>query len=170
MKEGGGSLVDYTEKSKDAHPNGKPITNDAMFRLKKESKDERRIFIPAAIGGIYDEAIAKEIVADFIFEGANDPAKTPDTYSIFHKRGIVNINDFLANKGGVVVSYAELNRLLQPETLFIESVERVLERILPVAEDRNVPPRTVALDLARNHILDKMMEREASRLLTMDLP
>lgn len=163
LKESNGSVANYTEKIKDTHPNTKPITNDNMLRLKKESKDEKRIFIPAATGGIYDEAIAKEIVADFIFEGANDPAKTPDTYSIFHKRGIVNINDFLANKGGVVVSYAELNRLLQPETLLIESVERVLERIIPVAEDRNVPPRTVALELAKNHILEKMKERERLR-------
>jgi len=63
----------------------------------------------------------------------------------------------------VVVSYAELNRLLQPETLLIESVERVLERILPLAEDRNILLRTVALDLAKNHILDKMIERERLR-------
>ncbi len=99
-------------------------------------------------------------MADFIFEAANDPAVSPEVYSVFHKRGIVDINDFIANKGGVVVSYAELNRLLQPETLLIESVERVLERILPLAEDRNILPRTVALDLAKNHILDKMKERD----------
>ena len=60
-------------------------------------------------------------------------------------------------------SYAELNRLLQPETLLIESVERVLDRILPVAEDRNVPPRTVALELAINHVREKMRERERLR-------
>ena len=53
--------------------------------------------------------------------------------------------------------------LLQPETLLIESVERVLDRILPVAEDRNVPPRTVALELAINHIKGKMRERERLR-------
>jgi len=136
-----------------------------MLRLRKESKDEKRIFIPAAIGGIYDETVAKEIVADFIFEAANDPAKSPETYLVFHKRGIININDFIANKGGVVVSYAELNRLLQPETLLIESVERVLDRILPVAEDRNVPPRTVALDFQQSHLREDEGERKASRIL-----
>ena len=163
LKNRDGSVVNYVKKLKDSHPNAEPITNEAMLRLRKESKDEKRIFIPAAIGGIYDETVAKEIVADFIFEAANDPAKSPETYLVFHKRGIININDFIANKGGVVVSYAELNRLLQPETLLIESVERVLDRILPVAEDRNVPPRTVALDLANNHILEKMKERERLR-------
>lgn len=163
VEESDGSVVHYTGKLKDAHPNAKPITNDLMLRLNRESKDEKRIFIPAAIGGIYDEAAAKEIMADFIFEAANDPAKTPAAYSVFHERKILNINDFIANKGGAVVSYAELNRLLQPETLLIESVERVLERIIPVAEDRNVPPRTVALELARNHVLEKMKERERLR-------
>jgi len=102
-------------------------------------------------------------VADFIFEAANDPAVSPEVYSVFHKRGIVNVNDFIANKGGVVVSYAELNRLLQPETLLIESVERVLERILPVADDRNIPTRTVALEVANNHISEKMKERKRLR-------
>ncbi len=55
-------------------------------------------------------------------EAANDPARSAETYLVFHRRDIIDINDFLANKGGVVVSYAELNRLLQPETLPIESV------------------------------------------------
>jgi glutamate dehydrogenase/leucine dehydrogenase len=73
-------------------------------------------------------------VADFIFEAANDPAVSPEVHSVFLKRGIFDINDFIANNRGVVVSYAELNRLLQPETLLIESVERVLERILPLAK------------------------------------
>ncbi len=163
LKERDGSVANYVEKFKDAHPNAKPITNDAMLRLKKESKDEKRILVPAATGGIYDENTAKEIVADFIFEAANDPAVSPEVYSVFHKRGIVDVNDFTANKGGVVVSYAELNRLLQPETLLIESVERVLERILPVAEDRNIPPRTVALEVANNHISEKMKERKRLR-------
>lgn len=134
-----------------------------MLRLKKEYKDEKGILIPAATGGVYDATIAKEIVADFIFEAANDPVVSPEVYSVFHKRGVIDINDFIANKGGIVVSYAELNRLLQPETLLIESVERVLERILPVADDRNIPPRTVALDLANNHISEKMKERRRLR-------
>jgi len=147
----------------DSHPNAKSITNEAMLRLKKRTKNEKRIFIPAATGGVYDVETAKEIVADFIFEAANDPARSAEAYLVFHRRGIIDINDFLANKGGVVVSYAELNRLLQPETLLIESVERVLDRILPVAEDRNVPPRTVALELAINHVKEKMRERERLR-------
>jgi len=162
-KESDGTVLGYLRKMKDSHPNAKSITNEAMLRLKKKSKDEKRIFIPAATGGVYDAEAAKEIVADFIFEAANDPARSVEAYLVFHRRGIIDINDFLANKGGVVVSYAELNRLLQPETLLIESVERVLDRILPVAEDRNVPPRTVALELATNHIRGKMRERERLR-------
>jgi len=162
-KENGGSVVDYLKMFKESHLNARRITNEEMLILKKKSRDEKRIFIPAATGGVYDETTAKEMVADFIFEAANDPAKTPETYMVFHKRKIININDFVANKGGVVVSYAELNKLLQPETLLIDSVERVLDRILPVAEDRNVPPRTVALELAKNHLLEKMRERERLR-------
>lgn len=159
VKEKEGSVVHYRK----IHPEAELITNEAMMRIKKRSKDEKRIFIPAAIGGVYDVETAKEMVADLIFEAANDPAVTQEAYIVFHKRGIININDFIANKGGVVVSYAELNRFLQPETLLIESVERVLERILPVADDRNVPPRTVALELAKSHVLRKMDERKELR-------
>ncbi len=159
VKERDGSVVHYRK----IHSEAELITNEAMMRIKKKSAEEKRIFIPAAVGGIYDVETAKEIVADLIFEAANDPAVNEETYTVFHRRGIININDFIANKGGVVVSYAELNRLLQPETLLIESVEGVLERILPVADDINVPPRTVALELAKNHILRKMDERKELR-------
>lgn len=159
IKERRGSLIHYKETYKDEHPNAETTTNDVMFRLKKGSKDEKRILIPAATGGVYDGALAKEIIADFIFEAANDPATSPDVYDVFHKRGVININDFIANKGGVVVSYAELNKLLQPETLLVESVEHVLGRLLPVADDRNVPLRTVALEMAERRLLEKMKER-----------
>lgn len=163
LKERSGSVVHYKETYKDAHPNVELITNEAIFRLKKRGRDEKRILIPAAVGGVYDETAAQKIVADFVFEAANDPATTPGVYDVFHRRGIVNINDFIANKGGVVVSYAELNKLLQPETLLVESVEHVLGRLLPVADDRNVPLRTVALELAERRISEKMKERERLR-------
>jgi len=35
--------------------------------------------------------------------------------------------------------------------------------VLPVAEDRNVPVRDVALRLAKNHIIEKIKEREGLR-------
>ena len=53
MKENNGSVSSYVEKLKDEHPKAKPITNEEMLRLRKKSKDEKRIFIPAAMGGIY---------------------------------------------------------------------------------------------------------------------
>lgn len=163
VKERSGSVIHYKEEFKGDHPNVELITNEVMFRLKRKGKDERRILIPAAVGGVYDETAAKEIVADFIFEAANDPATSPDVYTVFLRRGIVNINDFIANKGGAVVSYAELNKLLQPESLLIQSVEQILGRLLPVAEDRNVPLRTVALELAERRVLEKMEEKERLR-------
>jgi glutamate dehydrogenase/leucine dehydrogenase len=83
---------------------------------------------------------------------ANGPAISSEVYSIFHKLGIIDVNDFIVNKGGVVVSYEEL---LQPETLLIESVGRVLERVLP--------PITVTLEVTNNHISEKMEERKRFR-------
>ena len=48
-KESDGTVLGYLRKIRDSHPNAKSITNEAMLRLKKRSKDEKRISIPALL-------------------------------------------------------------------------------------------------------------------------
>ena len=62
--------------------------------------------IPAALGGVINEANASEIKARYIVEGANNPV-THTADDMLTQLDTTIIPDILANAGGVLVSYFE---------------------------------------------------------------
>src|SRR5881397_2729589 len=69
--------------------------------------------VPAALGGVITrETNARTIDCKVVVEGANEPT-TPIADLILEERGIPVIPDFLANAGGVTVSYYEWAQNLQ---------------------------------------------------------
>ena len=64
------------------------------------------ILIPAATQNQITEAVAGDIRARVIVEGANGPTSI-DADSILNEKGVTVVPDILANAGGVVVSYFE---------------------------------------------------------------
>lgn len=64
------------------------------------------VLIPAAVEGVIDEAVAYDVRARVVVEGANGPT-TPAADAILESRGVLVVPDILANAGGVVVSYFE---------------------------------------------------------------
>src|SRR5439155_571745 len=69
--------------------------------------------VPAALGGVITkEANARTVDCRVVVEGANEPT-TPTADLILEERGIPVIPDFLANAGGVTVSYYEWAQNLQ---------------------------------------------------------
>ena len=64
------------------------------------------VLVPAAIQGVITEAIAPNINAKLIIEGANGPT-VPAADAILDKKGVIVVPDILANGGGVTVSYFE---------------------------------------------------------------
>lgn len=82
-------------------PGAKPISNEDLLEL------DVTVLIPAALESVITEANAGRIKAKFSVELANGPT-TPEADKILFKNGVYVIPDFLANAGGVTVSYFEM--------------------------------------------------------------
>ncbi len=79
---------------------GDPVAADAIWDIECE------LLIPAALGGVIDEDVARRISATVIVEAANGPT-TVGAQAVLDERGIVVVPDILANAGGVTDSYFE---------------------------------------------------------------
>lgn len=77
------------------------ITNEDLLELDVE------VLLPSALENVITEENAGDIKARISVELANGPT-TPEADRILHKNGTYVIPDFLANAGGVTVSYFEM--------------------------------------------------------------
>ena len=93
------------------------------------------VMVPAALGGVVDQHVAKEVRARIVLEGANAPC-TPEADEIFEQRGVLVVPDILANAGGVTVSYFEWVQNLQHVTWDEERVNAELDRMMAEAYEK----------------------------------
>jgi glutamate dehydrogenase (NAD(P)+) len=135
---------------------GKRITNDELWTVPCEW------LVPAALGGVITkEANAKTIDCKVVVEGANEPT-TPTADSILEERGIPVLPDFLANAGGVTVSYYEWAQNLQQYRWTHEQVNRELKATITkayaavrdMAKDKAVAFRTAAYGIALQRVAE----------------
>jgi len=82
-------------------PGAKEISNFDLLELGVE------VLIPAALENVITGENASRIKAKISVELANGPT-TPEADKILHTNGVYVIPDFLANAGGVTVSYFEM--------------------------------------------------------------
>lgn len=135
---------------------GEKITNDALWDIPCDW------LIPAALGGVITkERNAEKLDCKVIVEAANSPT-TPTADKILYDRGITVIPDFLANAGGVTVSYFEWTQNLQQHPWSFEKVNRELRikmdfgynSIKEIVEEKEVPWRTAALAIAIKRVAE----------------
>ena len=81
-------------------PGTEPITNENLLELDVD------ILYPSALEGVITGKNAKNIKCKISCELANGPT-TPEADDILFQKGVVVLPDFLANSGGVTVSYFE---------------------------------------------------------------
>ncbi len=82
------------------YPGSEPISNEDLLELDVD------ILYPSALENVITDQNADKIKAKISCELANGPT-TPEADVILHKNGCHVIPDFLANAGGVTVSYFE---------------------------------------------------------------
>jgi len=122
------------------------------------------LLIPAALENAITDAIAQDVQADIVVEGANGPT-TPAADDRLHQRGVVVVPDILANAGGVTVSYYEWVQNRQQDYWEEATVNDRLERrivdqfgkLVEACENRGASTLRVAAYVVA---LDRMLEAE----------
>jgi len=118
-----------TGKRVSSYPDAKTITNDSLLKLPCD------YLVPAAMGGVIDENMAREIQTRVVVEAANSPT-TFKADRILFDRGISVLPDILANAGGVIVSYFEWVQNMQQMPWEKERITEQLTRKLSQASDQ----------------------------------
>lgn len=130
------------------------MTNEKLWTVPCE------FMVPAALGGVITkEDNATVLDCKFLVEAANGPT-TPIADKVLEERGIIVLPDFLANAGGVVVSYFEWTQNLQQLRWELEQVQSALERkmvaayrdVYALAQERGVDLRTAAYAIALSRV------------------
>ncbi len=141
-------------------PGAKHITNAELLELPVD------ILVPAAIENQLRGDNAPRVKPKVILELANGPT-TPEADEVFHKNKILLLPDFLANSGGVTVSYFEWVQNNEGYYWTEEEVHERLEKkmkeatkdVLEAAKKYNVDPRTAAYTVSVKRVADTMKNR-----------
>ena len=126
-------------------PGSEPICNDELLRLDVD------LLIPAALGGVITEEVARDMRAQVVVEAANNPTRA-EADELLHRNGVVIVPDILANAGGVTVSYFEWVQNRQHFKWDLSRVRQELERVMMegfdrvwnIAQEKHVSLRTAA--------------------------
>ncbi|MFP3317970.1 MAG: Glu/Leu/Phe/Val dehydrogenase [Thermoplasmata archaeon] len=151
-KEKTGSVVNF--------PGTKNITNEELLELKVD------VLIPAALENQITGENADKIKAKIVLELANGPT-TPEADEILYKKGILDIPDFLANAGGVTVSYFEWVQNINGYYWTLDEVYQRLDQkmtkafwdVMDAMEKYKVEPRTAAYIVAVKRVADAVRIR-----------
>ena len=114
------------------------------------------VLFPSALENQITQANADRIKAKFSCELANGPT-TPEADEILYKKGVFVLPDFLANAGGVTVSYFEQ---VQNTYNFYWDLEQVHQRL-----DRKMTAAFKAV--YEMHLSQKVNMRQAAYLVSV---
>jgi len=115
------ALVRYKKEtgSLQGFPGSEPMSNEDLLELKVD------VLYPSALENVITADNAARVKARVVCELANGPT-TPEADKILHDNGVTVLPDFMANAGGVTVSYFEQ---VQNTYNYYWSLEEVHERL-----------------------------------------
>ena len=104
---------------------------DGVAGLSQEEllTDDVDVLVPAALGEVLTEQVAKDLRARMVVEAANGPT-VPEADAILAERGIPVLPDILANAGGVTVSYFEWAQNIQSMRWTEQEVNQRLAQVM----------------------------------------
>ena len=111
------------------------------------------ILIPASITNVINETNFEQIDTQLIVEGGNIPM-TVAIEEQLHRHGVVIVPDFVANGGGIISSYAELQGFT-PEQMFAlieEKISRATAEVMEKSITASHYARDVAMKLAKANL------------------
>ena len=117
------TLVDYklANGSLKGFPGAKEITNEELLALPVT------VLFPAAMENTLNEKTAATVQCKISVELANGPT-TPEGDKILDSKGVIVLPDYLANAGGVTVSYFEQCQNAQNYYWTLEEVQQRLDQ------------------------------------------
>lgn len=124
------------------------------------------VLVPAARQDVIDDALARQVRASLIVEGANLPT-TPAAQQVLAERGVTVVPDFIANAGGVVAAAYSMDSrhssfAPEADTVLQSVSSRLRENTRVVLEGTQGTERTshqTALDLAQGRVRRAMQLR-----------
>ena len=145
-------LVDFKQSTGTlkGFSNAEEITNKKLLEL------EVTVLFPSALENVITKENADNIRCKILCELANGPT-TPDGDEILYNKGIIVLPDFLANAGGVTVSYFEQVQNTYNYYWHLKEVHRRLEEKMTIAF-RGVHDM---------HIREKINMRQAAYLVSV---
>ncbi len=156
------TLVDYKLKNGSLanFPGAKSITNEELLAL------DVCVLFPAALENTITEENADNLKCQIICELANGPT-TPEGDAIVDAKGIHLIPDYLANAGGVTVSYFEQCQNAQNYYWELEDVQKRLDQkmtnafkaVYEMSVEKKVSLREAAYLVAIKRVADAMKLR-----------
>jgi len=131
------------------------ITNEELLEL------ECDVLYPAALEAVITDKNAANIKARILCELANGPT-TPEADKILYERGVYILPDFLANAGGVTVSYFEQVQNTYHYYWSLEDIHQQLDRkmthafhaVFELAKNKKCHNRLVAYMLAVTRVAE----------------
>lgn len=144
------SIVKEKEGTVTKYGSGKVLPADEIISLPVD------ILITAAIPDLIKNGDVKKVKAKLIVEGSNIPM-TADVEEALRKKGVLVVPDFVANAGGVISSYVEYigGTEKQMFKMVEEKITHNTKVVLERAKKEGVLPRTAALKIAKERVLEK---------------
>jgi len=135
-------------------PDGEKVAGDELIGLDCD------IWVPAARPDVFTKDNAAAVKAKVIVQGANIPA-TAEAETIFHKRGILSIPDFIANAGGVICGAVEYagGSAAQAFAEIEDKIRTNTREVLRAATISGIEPRKAAVAIARTRVKEMMAYR-----------